>query len=325
MKHKFLHRALIIIPSILLGAVIVYSLSIMIPLYAYLLPQSIGRFLTTSASRPYTNKTIRPHIPQTSPDTLFTKINQYRLGQELTALTLDTTTCTAASPTGLNDSIFGICANCTHAVMLSITKYAYPNHILDRLTQEETASKTLLDSNLTHLCIGENDQTLSLVFPARQASQLLLNPASSLPGPKPSPPNSPKANSGRPSLSTAVLRQTTLNQSDSLCTYARKRVTDHINLMSEKSADEYPVPEKYPLDAHAGFSADAQSGSAFDIAGKNELAENLGLLPRRPKPRPHYRMGLGFINRRSPRSPTFKRLDPRLHLRRPRFLRGHFW
>jgi uncharacterized protein YkwD len=49
--------------------------------------------------------------------------------------------------------------------------------------------------------------------------------------------------------------------------------------MQSTKPQEYPVPDKYPLDAHAGFAADADSGYVFEITGKNYVAENLAYWP----------------------------------------------
>jgi uncharacterized protein YkwD len=76
-----------------------------------------------------------------------------------------------------------------------------------------------------------------------------------------------------------------LVREEQICTYARKRVQDQIDLLkSNKPASEYPVPGKYPLDGHDGFKKDAESEKSFSMAGKNELAENLAYWPNAASP-----------------------------------------
>lgn len=52
---------------------------------------------------------------------------------------------------------------------------------------------------------------------------------------------------------------------ENLCTYARKRVEEHLKRNS--------------LDAHAGFQRDADSGELFKITDMKAVAENLAYLP----------------------------------------------
>jgi hypothetical protein len=70
-----------------------------------------------------------------------------------------------------------------------------------------------------------------------------------------------------------------LLQSESLCVYARKRVAEHISMFGEKPREEYKNQDKYPLDAHAGFERDGDSGYVFEVTGFNAVAENLAYWP----------------------------------------------
>ncbi len=60
---------------------------------------------------------------------------------------------------------------------------------------------------------------------------------------------------------------------ENLCVYARKRVEEHLRRL------ETLVPDDKPLDAHAGFQRDADSGELFKITDMKAVAENLAYLP----------------------------------------------
>ncbi len=60
---------------------------------------------------------------------------------------------------------------------------------------------------------------------------------------------------------------------ENLCVYARKRVQDHLKRL------ETLGPDDKPLDAHAGFQRDADSGELFKITDMKAVAENLAYLP----------------------------------------------
>lgn len=71
-----------------------------------------------------------------------------------------------------------------------------------------------------------------------------------------------------------------LSRDEKLCVYARKRLDDQQVLLKEnKPAESYPVPAKYPLDAHDGFKKDADSGYVFEVTNRSVVAENLAYWP----------------------------------------------
>ena len=49
--------------------------------------------------------------------------------------------------------------------------------------------------------------------------------------------------------------------------------------MQDIPKEEYKNPDKYPLDAHAGFERDGDSGYLFEVTGFNAVAENLAYWP----------------------------------------------
>lgn len=233
---------------------------------------------------------VKHRLPFTTPEELLTKINQYRQNQDLEHFQQDETTCatsTAISDQGAdasNDQVFNVCATCTHAALVKISKFANSSQIVDFLLSEEGSAKLLNDDQLTHLCISEDTEYFTLFF-AKHDPQTRNQ----------SPETKPPITIDQPSANTTNFSEDQLWQAlvdyrhahtlpdlireEQVCQYARKRVQDHITMLAEKEPSEYPVPDKYPLDAHAGFSRDADNSYAFDVTGKNQLAENLAYWP----------------------------------------------
>lgn len=60
---------------------------------------------------------------------------------------------------------------------------------------------------------------------------------------------------------------------ENLCLYARKRVEEHLKRLETLN------PDDKPLDSHAGFQRDADSGELFKITDMKAVAENLAYLP----------------------------------------------
>lgn len=79
--------------------------------------------------------------------------------------------------------------------------------------------------------------------------------------------------------------------SESLCQYARERVAEHVNLFESKAKEEYQNQDKYPLDAHAGFMRDGDSGYVFEKTGFNVVAENLAYWPSAQYPHQVFEWG----------------------------------
>lgn len=230
-----------------------------------------------------------PLLPETSPGEITQKINTYRLSHDLSELLSDSVIC-QFTPSGSTDTFTSQflkkCPTCTHVALITVSRFVSPNELLTIFINDDSTNQTLLASQSNLLCVQENGANL-LFFFATQKDQasvpVVLSPQALKPP--------PKITAGKPKNFTeselwqalAEYRKahgrTTLTLDEALCTYARKRLNDHLTLMDQKKPEEYPVPEKYPLDAHTGFSADADSGLAFDMAGKSQLAENLAYWP----------------------------------------------
>lgn len=65
--------------------------------------------------------------------------------------------------------------------------------------------------------------------------------------------------------------KSTIEKAESLCTYARYRATELYERLQTNPDD--------PLDGHAGFSRDADSGYVFEVTGYNTVGENLAYTP----------------------------------------------
>ncbi|MCR4263411.1 MAG: hypothetical protein NUV98_01695 [Candidatus Roizmanbacteria bacterium] len=65
--------------------------------------------------------------------------------------------------------------------------------------------------------------------------------------------------------------KSTIEKSEALCSYARFR--------SQELFDRLQTNPDDPLDAHAGFSRDADSGYVFEVTGYNTVGENLAYTP----------------------------------------------
>ena len=68
-------------------------------------------------------------------------------------------------------------------------------------------------------------------------------------------------------------QRTSLARDESICSYARERVNEHSERLKALE------PDQEPLDAHAGFKRDADSGTLFERTGFPAVAENLAYLP----------------------------------------------
>jgi uncharacterized protein YkwD len=285
-----LNRLVILIPSLVLASTIVFSIYLAAPYYLTALYPIIQLFAPNTSVGQAITQTVKDHIPVTNPEDLFNKINQYRTTQGLPTLVNSPDVCSEAStinPGVPQDTVFSLCQNCSHVTLVTITKYAQPNQLLDRLMEESDIIQTLNDPLMTHVCITSGEETLSLLFARYRESTAAnnLKPATIVHKPvSPAPANTASTFTEQQlweALTTYRLSQgvSQLEHDENLCVYARKRVQDQITKMASTEPADYPNPDKYPLDAHAGFAADADSGYAFDVTRVNHLAENLAYYP----------------------------------------------
>jgi hypothetical protein len=216
-----------------------------------------------------------PELPvvKTTPVGLFSKINQYRISQNLPTFKQDKDICLDLT-----------CQNCSHGVLVSISNLATTNQILARLLAEDPIKSIILNAQYDQACITSNPNTLSLLF----AQRSVITKSQSL---KPSPhpitsdlhPNPTNFTESELWQALTIYREAQkvkpLERDENLCVYARKRVEDHLSMIASIKPADYPNQDKYPLDGHRGFSKDAESGFAFDVTKTTRLAENLAYYP----------------------------------------------
>ncbi|MFC1653559.1 hypothetical protein ACFL1M_01810 [Patescibacteria group bacterium] len=150
--------------------------------------------------------------------------------------------------------------------------------------------KQTILSDYSNICVHA-EKELALVLlgtkdqPTQQATQ--SNPSSTpIPQQAPQSTTAPKAkNFSEQELWQALIdyrhahEKPDLLPSEKLCSYAGKRIDEHIEMFAEKPKEEYNNQDKYPLDAHAGFQRDGESGHLFDVTGFDVIAENLAYWP----------------------------------------------
>jgi hypothetical protein len=232
-------------------------------------------------------------VLHTTPDQITQKINQYRLSHNLKAFDENPGVCgtiTSANLDTLNKQITPVCPTCNHVAVITTPQLVSPNELLTALIDQDSTNNYLLEAQKALLCVVTDDTSLYLVF-LRQSSkpskvsvtpEVLKEPTAN--------PTPVSKNFTEDELWVALTEyrrangRTTISKDEAMCVYARTRVQDQIKLMAEKPQTAYPNPDKYPLDAHQGFMADADSGLAFDVTHRTHLAENLAYWPNAPYP-----------------------------------------
>lgn len=229
--------------------------------------------------------------PHTDTLTLGGIINHIRTSQGFSSLIQNSAVCNNLSNPSVNntDTIFASCPNCRQVAIIKITSLVDPQELESYLRNDASAKDILLNPQLNHLCLKEKDNMHSIYIMAYEPKPEANLPEDNLITPKAIPIVKPATqeikNFTEDELFHALVNyrqahnRSSQSKDEKLCEYARKRVQDHLTDFSSKPPESYPVPEKYPLDAHAGFATDADSGYAFDFTGKNRLAENLAYWP----------------------------------------------
>jgi hypothetical protein len=277
------HRLVIIFPIVVLILSLSYSLTLVISSnwQGFSLPVIISSLIPTKSISSAMNQ----YLPHTSPSELAEVVNQIRSNYDLKSLTSDVSVCVS---TAENTHNYTACSQCSHAAIIKISNRAYPEQIKKFLIEDTTALNAIASPDITHYCTTATEGMLTL-FIAKYDPDLIKTPQTSIskPAGSISQVTKPKVikNFSEEELWQALVnyrhahQRTDLLRDENLCQYARKRVQDHLSQYQTRSPEDYPVPDKYPLDAHEGFAADADSGLAFEMAGKNRLAENLAYWP----------------------------------------------
>jgi hypothetical protein len=251
------------------------------------------RLLTSFFQEKSPSNSLMDKAPHTSEEELADIVNALRRDQNLKVLLVNETVCGGFGDieNPQEESIFSACKECTQAAVIKISSMVLPVQISEYFSADESARDILLNPTLTHMCLQEKGGMHSIYVMEKKIQQ-----AKEI-DPKPYVQVTPEIKQTRvsPIESIQNFTEDQLWQSlvdyrrshnrneqikdEKICEYARKRVQDQLSDYEIKRPEEYPVPEKYPLDAHAGFAKDADSGYAFEVTGKNRLAENLAYWP----------------------------------------------
>ncbi len=210
-------------------------------------------------------------------------INQVRQQQNLTNLPEGIKTCALARnylnhQTLSEDKISALCPECQSVQLSMFSQPLNLEWFASQITSDASMSAYFLSDKLTHLCVATSSAEVAIsLVSARSLTKTIST--------------TPIKNFTEAELWNAlsIYRQsqgrTTLSQDDKLCEYARKRVNDQLELLaSHLDPASYPNPDKYPLDAHDGFSKDAESGLLFDMTQRQQVAENLAYWPTAQDP-----------------------------------------
>jgi len=211
-----------------------------------------------------------------STDTLIALVNQKRTENSMTTLTVGKQTCAVLhmyteSQHLTTEQIRSACPTCKS---LNIYTYSEPmseKTFLDATENDASMSALFKNKTITHTCAESVNGSLFL--------------ATVEVGQTPAAPKQPKEIS-EDELWSALgeyrkdHQVPELSHDEKLCVYARKRLQDQLTLLKEnKPAASYPIPAKYPLDAHDGFKKDADTGYVFEVTNRSVVAENLAYWP----------------------------------------------
>lgn len=178
------------------------------------------------------------------------------------------------------DAADTICPTCTSFGFIVAQNVLLPETMYQSWQPDSSASAVLNHPEATKACVAIQDRNVAiLVYEPSSNSQEEVSLSDE---------TSPPAiihNFTEDELWQALVdyrhahQKPDLLRSESLCSYARKRVEEHITLFATTAKEVYPRQDKYPLDAHAGFTRDGESGYLFETTGFRVVAENLAYWP----------------------------------------------
>lgn len=263
-------------------------ISILILVITLSLPLVFGTSLLSSLQSflpiPISTSTPAPTLPQLIDSvSVIDKINQLRQQNLLTPLQIGQKTCQITQQlfNQPDQELSKLLASCSECKSIQIANFSQPL-TLDQLSQEITQNSSIsgyfLSTDLTHICVATSPAKIMVALVSASKPVQKIPSASIV-----------QFTEDQLWEALSIYRQSqgrsTLQRDENVCQYARKRVQDHLNLIANKtSPDDYPVKEKYPLDAHQGFKTDADSGYVFEITQKNQVAENLAYWPNAQDP-----------------------------------------
>jgi hypothetical protein len=244
------------------------------------LPRSLSQRIETAV------QTVVPQPPAPiDSDTLTDVINSLRQQNNVRPLPQGQKTCLMANSALDNQQldISIIAQKCPECRSVQIARFSQPfdaQWFENQVNQDASMRDYLFSSELTHICVAtsSSEVAISLVSARTPTAAAPVQPV--------------KASSFTEQQlwqALTIYRQsqnrTDIQQDENICKYARKRVSDHLTMISQGiKPEDYPVPDKYPLDAHQGFKSDAESELVFEITKKSHVAENLAYWPNAVDP-----------------------------------------
>jgi len=231
--------------------------------------------------RQLTTRIVATPTPSSTPiplssDQFINIINSQRKTNQVNELKLGKQTCAVlhmyANKQSLRPAdIRSACPTCGSLNIFSFGQPVSQNSLMELATQDASISAIFTDKALTHACAENVDEAILLA-----TVEIYKSP----------PPAAVPKEISEEELWQAMTeyrrdhKVPDLTRDENLCTYARKRVQDQLSLYAEKKpAESYPVPTKYPLDAHNGFQKDADNGFVFEVTKRSMVAENLAYWP----------------------------------------------
>lgn len=241
------------------------------------IPQPLSQTFKTAVSR-----VIPSPPPLIDSITLTNLINTLRQSNGLNSLSQGSKTCLMANSALFNQQLDPqiISQKCPECRSLQVARFSQPLNLTwlqNQIITDASISAYILNPQLTHICVATDSSQVVVALVSAQSA--------------PPPTAFPVTNFNEDQLWHALLiyRQSqgrsSLQRDENLCRYARKRVQDHLQLFSQHlDPSQYPIPDKYPLDAHQGFKHDGDSGLLFEITQKTQVAENLAYWPNAQDP-----------------------------------------
>lgn len=201
--------------------------------------------------------------------------------------TCELATAIAASQQKDAKSVVTQCKDCHKNMVLRLSNSASTQALVLELQSDEQLVSALKSSDYTHVCVQSSGKELvTLLVSYFDQNEMQPKIVERIITTTPGPVQVIKPKNFSESEIWAALgeyrkahQRTTLEMDENLCIYARKRVDEHVSMMTSRAESEYPNPEKYPLDAHEGFKRDGDSGALFEITKRNMIAENLAYWP----------------------------------------------
>ncbi|OGV90433.1 hypothetical protein A3A66_03755 [Microgenomates group bacterium RIFCSPLOWO2_01_FULL_46_13] len=241
--------------------------------------QAVATVVKLTALVPLTTLTARETL---TPEEVIEAVNQWRTAQNLAGLKWDKVLCSSIES---GETVFQldesslelVCPSCERLMVLTAGNVLFPRLVLWQWEKDEATQK-LVAEDFTHTCplLGERLVAIELI----KVRSVMASPL-----PKATQPVGSIKNFSEQELWQALVNYRQAHQkpdllfSEWLCSYGRGRLEEQIQMFTTTAKEEYPNQDKYPLDAHAGFQRDGESGYLFERTGFNVVAENLAYWP----------------------------------------------